>query len=150
MLFVNSAPAANALPEDVFTNSLVYPNGSAVEPGTVVDAGTKLCMRTQYQKQTGEDDLTGKTINVAFSDTVVVDSPPAGNDAVQSVQNAGNGFDIKFKDPWPTGINQGFLDLCFTVEDVDVSGEVDVEWQLETREGSFQIIVKKDGDEPAN
>lgn len=142
-----SATAAIAAPEDALTASVVKADGSPVVPGEIFAEGEVLKLRVQYQKFDGLDDLTGTAHTIQLGAAVTVGAPPAGNTAVTSIVPNGNGIDIVFADPWPAGINQGYIELEFTIGDVTSSSEQDITWQVGTTPGSLTIVVRNDGDE---
>lgn len=61
-----------------------------------------------------------------------------------------NGIDITFADPWPTGVNQDYIELDFTVDDVAESGVQDITWEVGGQSSSLSIVVRNDGDEFEN
>lgn len=146
-LVLSTATAANAAPEDALTVTVIKPDGTPVQPGEVIPEGTVLKLRVQYQKQDAPNDLTGQTVPISLGSNVTVGPTPAGNTAVTGITPNGNGFDLSFADPWPGDINQGYLDIEFTVNDVDGSGEQGVTWEYGDNSGTLTIIVKDDGDE---
>lgn len=152
-LVLGSATAATAAPGDAVVVTVVKPDGTPVAAGEVVPEGTPLKLRIQYQKQAAPNDLTGETVNVDLTagGTRTGYTVPAGNTAVDNVALAGaNGIDISFVTPWPGDINQGYLDLDFTVDSVLLSGGQDIEWEIDGQPGKLTIIVQKTGDEFEN
>ncbi len=145
-----TASAASAAPEDALSATLIKPDGTPVQPGEVIAEGTQLKLRVQYQKQAAPNDLTGTTHQISLGSNVTVGAPPAGNTAVTGISSIVNGIEITFADPWPGDVNQGYLDLDFTVNDVNSSGVEEVTWEVGGKPGSLQIVVKNDGDEFEN
>lgn len=143
---LGTSEAAIAAPEDALTVTVIKPDGTLVQPGEVVAEGTALKLRVQYQKQPAPNDLTGVTRTVQLGSNVTVSGVPAGNTAVTGINPNGNGFDLTFADPWPTGINQGYLDLDFTVNGVAATGEETITWTAGAKNGSVTVVVKNDGD----
>lgn len=74
---------------------------------------------------------------------------PAGNTAVQSLTvNAEGQLVVTFNTPFPADVNQGVLDLSFTVEKIEHSEVRDLEWNVDGEPTTQRIIVVKPGEMP--
>ncbi|MBX3093447.1 MAG: LPXTG cell wall anchor domain-containing protein [Cryobacterium sp.] len=147
---LGSVTAAVALPADALTTLVVKADGSPVLPGEIIDEGTTLKLRIQYQKRDAPDDLTGTSHTIEMGTTVTVGAVPSGNTAVTGIVPNTNGIDITFANPWPANVNQGYIELEFTVDDVVSSGEQDITWEVGGQSNSLSIVVRNGGDEFEN
>ncbi|GAA2835678.1 LPXTG-motif cell wall-anchored protein [Leucobacter komagatae] len=76
---------------------------------------------------------------------------PAGNTAVKSLEmNAAGQLVITFAAKFPSDVNQGVLDLKFTVEKVEHSDVRELNWDVDGVSTSQTIIVTKPGDKPSS
>ncbi|MGC4110328.1 MAG: hypothetical protein QM747_07865 [Nocardioides sp.] len=104
--------AAQAATEGITSSILL--NGTVYNGTQVVNEGDTLTLRVQY-----DDTVTsGSTVEFELGPNVTLTGVPAGNSAIESVTKTGNKVAVTFKNPWPTGVNQGVFDLNFTVNDV--------------------------------
>ena len=76
---------------------------------------------------------------------------PAGNTAVKSLEmNSAGQLVITFAPEFPSDVNQGVLDLKFTVEKVEHSDVRELNWDVDGVPTSQTIIVTKPGDRPSS
>ncbi|WP_341976424.1 SdrD B-like domain-containing protein [Microbacterium sp. LWO13-1.2] len=72
-----------------------------------------------------------------------------GNTAVESlVVNDAGQLIVTFKDPFPTDVNQGVLDLSFTVDEVENSEVRDLVWNVDGETTTQRVIVTEPGNTP--
>ncbi|KAM9862109.1 hypothetical protein ACI1US_02040 [Leucobacter sp. BZR 635] len=75
---------------------------------------------------------------------------PAGNTAVKSLEiNEAGQLVVTFVPKFPGDVNQGVLDLKFTLEKVEHSDVRELNWDVDGVPTSQQIIVTKPGDKPS-
>ncbi len=117
-----TASAAHAAPEDAIVATVMKQDGTPVAAGEVIPEGTALMLRVVYQKQNAPNDLTGTTHQITMGTNVTVGAPPAGNTAISNVAAITQGIEVTFENPWPAGIDQGYLDLNFTMNSAATSG----------------------------
>ncbi|MCS3844610.1 SdrD B-like domain-containing protein [Microbacterium sp. AK031] len=73
----------------------------------------------------------------------------AGNTAVDSLAvNEAGQLIVTFKDPFPTDVNQGVLDLSFTVDKVENSEVRDLVWNVDGEATTQRVIVTEPGSTP--
>ncbi|MBA4608453.1 carboxypeptidase regulatory-like domain-containing protein [Aeromicrobium sp. Marseille-Q0843] len=143
LLTVLALPAVAAT-SGITSNLLL--NGATYHGTEVVNEGDELTLRVQYDTQV----QPGATVDFELGPNVKVTGVPAANTAIESVRQDGNKVAITFKDPWPSGVNQGVFDLKFTVNQVDGSAEDTIVWKVDGQESSIEVIVRDSGDEFAN
>jgi DNA-directed RNA polymerase II subunit RPB1 len=74
---------------------------------------------------------------------------PTGNTAVESLSVNGAGqLVVTFKDPFPGDVNQGVLDLSFTVDKVQKSEVRDLVWNVDGTPTTQTVIVTEPGESP--
>ncbi|MGM1018280.1 MAG: SdrD B-like domain-containing protein [Actinomycetota bacterium] len=74
---------------------------------------------------------------------------PAGNTAVESLAIDEDGrLVVTFNDPFPTDVNQGVLDLRFTLETVENSEVRDLVWTVDGETTTQTVIVTEPGEGP--
>lgn len=127
------------------TSSLLL-NGATYHGTDVVTEGDVLTLRVQYNT----DVTPGSTVEFELGTNVELTGVPSANTAIESVTQDGNSVAITFKDPWPTGVNQGVFDLKLTVDEVDGSSAEKIVWKVDGEESSIDVIIRDRGDEFAN
>jgi serine-aspartate repeat-containing protein C/D/E len=140
----SSAVAATA---GITTNVTV--GGEKYGDTPVVKEGDTLTLKIQY----GSSVTPGSTVRIDLGANITLKDLPAGNSAVEKVvvdPTDSNAVLITFKDPWPTGINQGVMDLTFTVNQVDKSSAEKITWSLDGQVTGLDVVIKNGGDEFAN
>ena len=74
---------------------------------------------------------------------------PDGNTAVRSLAvNAAGELVVTFNDPFPADVNQGVLDLSFTVEKVQRSEVRDLVWNVDGTPTTQKVIITEPGESP--
>ena len=74
---------------------------------------------------------------------------PDGNTAVHSLAvNAAGELVVTFNDPFPADVNQGVLDLSFTLEKVQQSEVRDLVWNVDGTPTTQRVIVTEPGESP--
>ncbi len=107
---------ANAATPGITANLLL--DGATYDGTAVVGEGQTLTLRVQYTNEV----TPGSTVEFDFDSNVSLSGVPGGNNAaIDTVTQDGNKVAIKFKDPWPAGINQGVFDLNVTMNQVEES-----------------------------
>src|SRR5690625_1114159 len=142
-------PAAYAAPSGITISNLH--NGSALVEGAVVDAGHTLTLRVLYDDalEAGAPLVIGPPEGVTFDESAL--DVPAGNTAIEdiSLDDAGN-IQITFYDPADWTVNQGVYDLDFLFDEVDHTEEQQIQWTVDGEPHTWDVIVRKPGDEEAN
>src|SRR5690606_31765518 len=74
---------------------------------------------------------------------------PAGNKAVEPlVVNDAGQLVVTFKNPLPSDVNQGVLDLRFTVDEIKESGVRDLVWKVDGAPTTHRVIVTEPSESP--
>ncbi|XBH22055.1 SdrD B-like domain-containing protein [Jonesiaceae bacterium BS-20] len=142
---VTTAGAATAATPGIVSAEVLL-DGQKYNGTQVVAAGQELTLRVQYNK----DAAPGSTVEFKFTDSISIPSVPAGNAAVESIVQENNTVKVTFKNPWPSGVDQGVFDLKLKVNEVEKSELNKIAWTLDGEETSIDVIVKKPSDEFAN
>lgn len=121
-------------------------NGEKYNGTDVVNEGDTLTLRVQYDTNV----VPGSTVTFELGANVTVTGVPAANTAIQSVNQTGNQVSITFKNPWPTGVNQGVFDLSFKVNQVTQSTLEPITWAVNGEANSVNVIIRNSGDQFAN
>lgn len=141
---VGLTPDVGADPQGIQSEILL--NGTKYDGTYVVDEGATLTLKVQYDSSV----TPGSTVEFELGPNVTVTGVPAANTAIESVTQAGNKVFITFKDPWPTGVNQGIFELSFVVDHVDESTREPITWKVDGSESSVTVIIRDTGDQFAN
>lgn len=140
---VLSGPASAATP-GITTTLLI--NGQPATGTPTVKSGDVEHLQVQYDNSV----TPGSTVKIKLGDNVTVGTLPAANTAVQSITKEPDGtVDITFKNPWPAGVNQGIVDLTFTVNPVATSGQQDITWNVDGTANTQSVTVLRPGDSTA-
>ena len=126
------------------TSTMLY-NGSALQPGTVLQAGAALDLRVQYDNT---NVVPGSTVVFDVGSNVDVASLPAANTSIASVTQNGSLVSVTFKNPLPADVNQGVFDIGLTVKNPAQSGPDDIAWKIDGTGPSIPVTIKKQGDTP--
>lgn len=82
---------------------------------------------------------------VKFPDSVLV--VPAGNKEIASIERHGeNGLKIVFKDTFSPGFSQGYVDLNFSIDNVEKSEKISWPWTINGQSTPITITVRTPGD----
>ncbi|MSS84671.1 hypothetical protein FYJ24_07815 [Actinomycetaceae bacterium WB03_NA08] len=82
---------------------------------------------------------------VKFPDSVLV--VPAGNKEIASIERDGeNGLKIVFKDTFSPGFSQGYVDLNFSIDNVEKSEKISWPWTINGQSTPITITVLTPGD----
>ncbi|MFJ4223675.1 SdrD B-like domain-containing protein [Microbacterium sp. NPDC089695] len=74
---------------------------------------------------------------------------PAGNTAVSSLAiDASGQLEVAFRSPFPADVNQGVLDLSFTISKVETSEVRELVWNVDGERTTQRVIVTTQGDSP--
>lgn len=139
--------AALAATSGLTTNVTI--NGDQYDGTSVVNEGDTVTMKIQYSNTVAP----GSTVKIVLGPNVTLKNLPKGNTAVSAIKvdpADPNAVLITFANPFPADVNQGVLDLTFTVNSVEKSSEEKISWQVDGAEQSVTVIVKNNGDEFAN
>jgi len=140
MALVVAAPAAHAAPTPGIQIGVLH-SGAVVEDGATIPEGDSVLLRIAYDATQGID---GKEVTITLPSNLTAPSVPAGNDAVESVVDNGDGtVTIKFFDPIPaTAGQQGALAINLTLGHVDENTEAPISWTIGDDQGSFKIVIE--------
>lgn len=125
-----------------------------VDSGSVHDGTPVLTEGGTYAFQLGYGSMDGGAV-------VAIDLPegitipekalvvPSGNTAVRSLAMDADGrLVVTFADPFPGDVNQGVLDLSFTVETIEKSEVRELVWNVGGTPTTQKVIVVKPGESP--
>lgn len=125
-----------------------------VESGSGHDGKPVLTEGGTYAFQLGYGSMDdGAVVTIGLPEGITIPDAalvvPAGNTAVASlaVTPAGE-LVVTFNDPFPSDVNQGVLDLSFTVDQVQQSEVRDLVWNVDGTPTTQQVIVTKPGESP--
>ncbi|AIY01162.1 hypothetical protein ART_1563 [Arthrobacter sp. PAMC 25486] len=138
---------ADAATDGITTTVTV--GGEIYDGNKVVTEGQEITMKVQYGKAVG----AGTSVKIKLGAHVTLGPVPAANDAIESIKpdpTDPNSVILTFKDPWPSGTDQGVVDLKFTVNKVERSAHETIKWNVDGEESSLDVIVKNDGDDFAS
>lgn len=95
----------------------------------------------------------GSVVNIELPKGITIPDAalvvPAGNTAVESLAvNAAGELVVTFKNPFPGDVNQGVLDLSFTVDKVQQSEVRDLVWNVDGTPTTQKVIVTEPGESP--
>lgn len=124
-------------------------NGEEYNGTPVVDEGQEIIMKIQYSSAVAP----GSTVKIALGPNVTLQDLPKGNKAIKEIKvdpADPNAILITFEDPLPADVNQGVLDLSFTVNSVLKSSGEKLTWNVDGKEQSLDLIIKKKDDTFAN
>lgn len=138
-----NAPARAATPG---LTAEILLDGAEYAGTPVVGEGATLTLKVQYNK----DVVPGSTVVFDMGTNVEVNGVPSGNTAIESITQDGNKVQITFKDPWPSGVDQGLFDLTFKIKTVEESTVEKLTWSIDETEESIDVIIKNGGDDFAN
>lgn len=127
----------------------VLHEGVPLTSGTVVREGDTITLKVQYNTSV----TPGSTHTFRLGGAVTLHSVPAGNAAVDSIDPDAVDPElvhVTFRDPWPSDVNQGVFELSYVVSAVSSTGQAPVTYEINGEGGSIDVIVRNDGDEPAN
>ena len=130
-------------------SAIVTVNGDKYDGTSIVPENAQLTLKVQYGLAVG----AGTAVPITLGKNVTLGAVPAANDAVESIvldPSDPNTVLVTFKDPWPSGTNQGVIDLTFTVNEVEHSSKEPITWMLGDEGDSIDVIIKNEGDEFAN
>ncbi len=144
LVAAGSATAANAA---TGVTVQVMHNGSPIQENAEVRTGDNLKLQLTYNST-----AVGQVVEIKMGAGVSIAGPFPANEAVQSIvpNDTGDGVIVTFKDPWPTGVAQGILDLDFDMVPVDESAPGKITWSDGDDSGSTDVIFIKDGDSHEN
>ena len=125
-----------------------------VESGSEHNGMPVLTEGGTYNLQLGYGSMDdGAVVEITLPEGITIPDPalvvPAGNTAVESLEvNDAGHLVVTFKDPFPTDVNQGVLDLQFTVDVVEQSEVRDLVWEVGGEQTTQTVIVTDEGDSP--
>ena len=125
-----------------------------VESGSVHDGTPVLTEGGTYVFQLGYGSMDdGAVVAIGLPEGITIPEAalvvPAGNTAVASLaMNAAGDLVVTFRDPFPTDVNQGVLDLSFVVDQVARSEARDLVWNVGGTPTTQRVIVTRPGEAP--
>lgn len=125
-----------------------------VESGTNHNGTPVLTEGGKYAFQLGYGSMDdGAVVAIGLPEGITIPDAalviPGGNTAVESLaMNAAGELVVTFKNPFPGDVNQGVLDLSFTVDKVQQSEVRDLVWDVAGTPTTQRVIVTEPGESP--